>query len=53
MVTTFVRGECNLALCAAFETASARGKLVMQPPFGRDGHHLFASPVGLPLGAEP
>ena len=30
----------------AFERAGARGKLVMQPPFGEDGHRIFASPAG-------
>lgn len=34
---------------AAFEAAGARGKLVMQPSFGQDGHRLFASPEGLPI----
>lgn len=33
----------------AFEEAGARGKLVMQPPFGADGHRMFASPAGLPI----
>jgi dienelactone hydrolase len=30
----------------AFEAAGATGTLVMQPPFGRDGHNLFAAPAG-------
>lgn len=34
---------------AAFEAAGARGRLVMQPPFGKDGHRMFASPDGLPI----
>lgn len=33
----------------AFEAAGARGTLVMQPPFGNDGHSLFASAAGLPM----
>jgi len=33
----------------AFESAGARGKLVMQPPFGNDGHNIFASTAGLPI----
>lgn len=33
----------------AFEAAGARGKLVMQPPFGSDGHSMFASAAGLPI----
>ena len=33
----------------AFESAGAPGTLVMQPPFGEDGHGMFASPAGLPL----
>jgi len=34
---------------AAFEAAGGRGTLVMRPPFGKDGHHMFASREGLPL----
>jgi len=34
---------------AAFENAGAQGKLVMQPPFGNDGHRIFASSAGLPI----
>lgn len=33
----------------AFEQAGARGRLVMQPSFGEDGHRIFASPAGLPI----
>lgn len=33
----------------AFEAGGARGKLVIQPPFGKDGHRMFASPEGLPI----
>lgn len=33
----------------AFVDAGARGKLVMQPPFGRDGHGIFAARGGLPI----
>jgi dienelactone hydrolase len=33
----------------AFERAGGKGRLVMQPPFGRDGHGLFASDLGLPI----
>lgn len=33
----------------AFEAAGAQGTLVMQPPFGRDGHAIFASEQGLPI----
>jgi len=33
----------------AFEDAGARGKLVMQPAFGWDGHGLFAARAGLPI----
>jgi dienelactone hydrolase len=33
----------------AFEVAGARGKLVMQPPFGKDGHRMFAALDGAPL----
>lgn len=34
---------------AAFEKAGGKGRLVMQPPFGRDGHSLFNSPDGIPI----
>jgi len=34
---------------AAFENAGAHGKLVMQPPFGNDGHRIFAASSGLPI----
>ena len=33
----------------AFEAAGARGTLVMQPPFGNDGHSMFAAAAGLPI----
>jgi dienelactone hydrolase len=33
----------------AFEAAGARGTLVMQPPFGNDGHGMFAVAAGLPI----
>jgi dienelactone hydrolase len=33
----------------AFEAAGARGVLVMQPPFGNDGHSMFAAAAGLPI----
>jgi dienelactone hydrolase len=33
----------------AFEVAGARGVLVMQPPFGNDGHSMFAAAAGLPI----
>lgn len=33
----------------AFQAAGAKGRLVMQPPFGEDGHRIFASPAGLPI----
>jgi dienelactone hydrolase len=35
----------------AFESAGAPGTLVMQPPFGRDGHNLFVSPAGRSIWA--
>jgi dienelactone hydrolase len=35
----------------AFEAAGAPGTLVMQPPFGRDGHNLFVSPAGRSIWA--
>lgn len=41
--------EHVLAWFQAFESAGASGTLVMQPPFGEDGHGMFASPAGLPL----
>jgi dienelactone hydrolase len=36
---------------AAFEQAGAPGRLVMQPPFGRDGHALFSAAAGVRLWA--
>jgi dienelactone hydrolase len=33
----------------AFEAAGAPGTLVMQPPFGRDGHSLFSAAAGRPI----
>lgn len=33
----------------AFREAGAPGTLVMQPPFGRDGHNLFVSKAGRPV----
>jgi dienelactone hydrolase len=33
----------------AFESAGATGSLVMQPPFGRDGHSLFSAAAGRPI----
>jgi dienelactone hydrolase len=34
---------------AAFQEAGGKGRLVMQPPFGKDGHTLFPSRSGLPI----
>lgn len=34
---------------SAFEAAGAPGTLVMQPPFGRDGHSLFSAAAGRPI----
>ncbi len=34
---------------AAFEQAGGRGRLVIQPPFGEDGHSLFHSRDGIPI----
>ena len=34
---------------AAFEHAGGKGRLVMQPRFGNDGHSLFASMRGIPI----
>jgi dienelactone hydrolase len=33
----------------AFEGAGAKGRLVIHPPFGKDGHSLFGSDSGLPI----
>ncbi len=33
----------------AFEAAGARGKMVMQPAFGKDGHRMFSAPDGAPV----
>lgn len=45
----FFAPEHVRAWFGAFEAAGARGRLVMQPPFGNDGHSLFASAQGLPI----
>jgi dienelactone hydrolase len=34
---------------AAFQRAGGRGRLVIQPPFGTDGHSLFTSSKGIPI----
>ncbi len=34
---------------AAFEQAGGKGRLVIQPPFGEDGHGLFNSKDGIPI----
>ena len=34
---------------AAFEQAGGKGRLVIQPPFGDDGHALFNSMDGIPI----
>jgi dienelactone hydrolase len=34
---------------AAFQGAGAKGRLVIQPPFGKDGHSLFASRSAIPI----
>jgi dienelactone hydrolase len=33
----------------AFERGAAKGRLVMQPPFGKDGHSLFSADAGAPI----
>jgi dienelactone hydrolase len=33
----------------AFQQAGGRGRLVMQPPFGMDGHFIFPSSKGVPI----
>ncbi|HPK19342.1 MAG TPA: dienelactone hydrolase family protein, partial [Syntrophales bacterium] len=33
----------------AFEKAGGKGRLVIQPPFGKDGHGLFNSKEGIPI----
>ena len=37
------------AMFAAFQEAGAKGRLVIQPPFGKDGHFLFGSKSGIPI----
>jgi len=34
---------------AAFQEAGGQGRLVIQPPFGKNGHMLFNSPSGIPI----
>ncbi len=45
----YFSGQHVRAWFNAFEAAGAPGTLVMRPPFGEDGHRMFASPAGLPL----
>jgi hypothetical protein len=33
----------------AFREGGGSGRLVMLPPFGRDGHKLFSTEAGIPL----
>jgi dienelactone hydrolase len=33
----------------AFQKTGARGRLVIQPPFGKDGHSVFTSKNGIPI----
>jgi len=33
----------------AFQEAGAKGSLVIQPPFGKDGHSLFSNKNGIPV----
>jgi dienelactone hydrolase len=37
------------AMFTAFQEAGAKGRLVIQPPFGKDGHFLFSSKSGIPI----
>jgi dienelactone hydrolase len=37
------------AMFAAFQEAGGQGRLVIQPPFGKDGHTLFPSRSGIPI----
>ncbi len=37
------------AMFEAFQEAGAKGRLVIQPPFGKDGHSLFSSQSGIPI----
>jgi dienelactone hydrolase len=37
------------AMFEAFQEAGAKGRLVIQPPFGQDGHTLFSSRSGIPI----
>jgi dienelactone hydrolase len=36
----------------AFQKAGGKAKLVMLPPFGKDGHYFFPNERGLPLWIE-
>lgn len=45
----YFSGQHARSWFGAFAAAGAPGTLVMRPPFGEDGHRMFASPAGLPL----
>ena len=45
----FFGPEIVRAMFAAFQAAGAKGRLVIQPPFGKDGHSLFASKNAIPI----
>ena len=34
---------------AAFQNAGGKGRLIIQPPFGEDGHSIFSSKRGIPI----
>ena len=45
----FIGPQVVRAMFAAFQEAGAKGRLVIQPPFGKNGHLLFNSPSGIPI----
>jgi pimeloyl-ACP methyl ester carboxylesterase len=45
----FFGPEVVRTMFEAFQEAGAKGRLVIQPPFGNNGHALFTSKLGIPI----
>jgi hypothetical protein len=45
----FLGPEVVRAMFTAFQEVGGKGRLVIQPPFGKNGHTLFTSPSGIPI----
>lgn len=38
-----------MMMMSSNQEAGVKGRLVIEPPFGKDGHSLFASKSGIPI----